>query len=393
MFSIREMAYPFIYLNNAATSWPKPPEVAEAVRQAVAMPAADSGRSAGGAGYIDYVSEARADTARFFGAENPDHIIFTASATDSLNILIAGFIKNHPGTRIITTALDHNSVLRPLSEYERMKNITMDILPFSDGMVSAESVEAAITHSTSCMVMTHASNVLGSVQKIKEIGDILHAHDIFFIVDGAQSAGYIPVSLHPLPVDAFVFTGHKGIPGLAGTGGFYLREPHAIAPTRFGGTGTESRLLYQPGEMPERFESGTHNYPGLAALSAAIRYLEREKVSAIAKRTSRQTASIICRMQKIKGVTIYNDCPGVPIVSFNIAGLSNDDAGFILARRYNIVTRTGLHCAPLVHHQIDGGTGCIRASLSSFTTDEECTAFTDAVEEIAYHADSAVTST
>ncbi|MDO5846536.1 MAG: aminotransferase class V-fold PLP-dependent enzyme, partial [Methanocorpusculum sp.] len=251
------------------------------------------------------------------------------------------------------------------------------------------------------MVMTQASNVLGSVQQIEEIGKILHEHDIFFIVDGAQTAGHIPISLRRLPADAFAFTGHKGLFGIAGTGGFYLRDPDAVRPTRFGGTGTNSRSLFQPEEMPDRFECGTHNYPGLAALAAGVEFLERTGVQSVEEKALRQTGMILRELAEMENIRIYNSRPDVPIIAFNIDGLDNDDAGFLLARRHHILTRTGLHCAPLVHAAIDRGVdavkrtplakhdrgaGCVRMSLSYFTTDEECRAAASAVKEIAEHA-------
>lgn len=373
--------HPFIYLNNAATSWPKPPEVIEAVNDSLAQPISGGSRSAGSRG-TDYVSLARERVSSFLGAEAPENIIFTQNATDSLNILIAGFLAGKKDCHALAAKLDHNSVLRPLTEHQ----VRFDCVNFTDGMVNPEDVEAAIRADTRLMVMTHASNVLGSVQKIQEIGTILHEHDIFFIVDGAQTAGHIPVSLKDMPADAYVFTGHKGLFGIAGTGGFYLRDAEAIAPTRFGGTGTDSRSLLQPREMPERFECGTHNYPGLAALAAGVSFLEKTGIENITAKAERQTEAVIRELNEEENISVYCRHPKVPIVSFNIDGLENDDVGFLLARKYHITTRSGLHCAPLVHETIDGGRGCVRMSMSYFTTDEECTAAAEAVREIARNA-------
>jgi len=243
------------------------------------------------------------------------------------------------------------------------------------------------------MVMTHGSNVLGSVQDIACIGDLLHDHGIYFIVDGAQTAGHIPIDIRNLPVDCYVFTGHKGLLGIPGTGGFCIKEPDKIPPVRFGGTGTDSSSLYQPMEMPERFETGTHNYPGLAALAAGAEYIESTGVVSIAEKAKRQTSYLIREFQKEPGILLYNDEPELPIVSFNICNLDNDDVGFILARAYGIIARTGLHCAPLVHQTIDEGKGCVRLSLSWFTTDEECRKTALAVREIAQHANSSISQT
>ena len=383
---------PLIYLNNAATTWPKPPGVLAAITQSLALPVFGSGRTTGSQGE-DYVALAREAIAGLLAADPPEHVVFTSSATDSLNILIQGFLAGcDAGCHVLTTELDHNSVLRPLHELARQGRIRLTVLPFKDGAVSPDTVEAAITPDTRLMVTAHGSNVLGSVQEIARIGKVLHDHDISFIVDGAQTAGHIPVDLWSLPVDAYVFTGHKGLFGIPGTGGFYVRDPETIAPTRYGGTGTDSFSLFQPRDMPERFESGTHNYPGLAALAAGAEYIANIGVETIAEKAERQTAFIIGELKEEPNVTVYNESPSLPIVSFNIRGMENDDVGFILARAYGIVARTGLHCAPLAHRAIDGGRGSVRLSLSWFTTDEECRVAARAIREIAQHADPSVGS-
>ena len=383
---------PIIYLNNAATSWPKPPEVLAAVTQSLALPVFGSGRTTGSQGE-DYITLAREALSHLFVADPPEHVVFTQNATDSLNILIQGFLTGkETGFHVLTTALDHNSVLRPLHECERQHHIWLTILPFEDGSVCPDFVEAAIKTDTRLMVMTHGSNVLGSEQDIHRIGKILHDHGIYFIVDGAQTSGHFPINLRELPVDAYVFTGHKGLFGIPGTGGFYLRDPETIAPVRFGGTGTDSFSLLHPREMPERFEAGTHNYPGLAALAAGVNYIISTGVDTIAAKTECQAAFLIRELNKEPNIAIYNEHPSLPIVSFNIHGMENDDVGFVLARAYGIIARTGLHCAPLVHKTIDGGKGCVRLSLSWFTTDEECRIAAEAVREIAGNADSSVGS-
>jgi cysteine desulfurase family protein len=379
-----------IYLNNAATSWPKPPEVLAAIAQSLSLPVFGSGRTTGTQGE-DYLTLAREGLSAFLGGDPPEHLVFTHNATDSLNILIPGFLAGiNEECHVLTTALDHNSVLRPLHEYEQQNRIRLDIIPFEKCRVWPESVEAAIRPDTRLMVMTHGSNVLGSVQDIRTIGDILHDHGIYFIVDGAQTAGHIPVDLKDLPVDAFVFTGHKGLLGVPGTGGFYIRDPDAITPMRFGGTGTDSFSLLHPRGMPERFEIGTHNYPGLAALNAGVTFITRIGLASIMEKAEKQTEFLIRELKQEKNITIYNEHPDLPIIAFNIKDLQNDDVGFMLARAYNIIARTGLHCAPLVHKAIDGGEGCIRISHSWFTTDEECRIAADAIRRIAGNADSSV---
>jgi len=377
-----------MYLNNAATTWPKPPEVLEEVAACLRVPVHEPGRTTGN-GSIDYPSAARESLAAFFHAGPPDHFIFTQNATDALNLLIHGFAR-HTGApfHAITTELDHNSVLRPLTSLEQDGTITLSIVPFADNRVSLPAIKTAIQPETRLVVMTHGSNVLGSVQDIRPIAEYLHANDIFFIVDGAQTAGHIPVDLSDIPVGAFVFTGHKALFGIPGIGGFYIPEPDAIAITRQGGTGTDSRMLTQPFEMPMRFETGTPNYPGIASLFAGVRFINAVGLEKIERKGKELAEYFIRELKQTPGLAMYNDHPDLPVVSFNIDGIDNHEAGYILARAYNIITRTGLHCAPLVHERIDGGEGCIRASFSYFNSFEECSRAVDAMHEVAQSADS-----
>jgi cysteine desulfurase family protein len=381
-----------IYLNNAATSWPKPPAVLEEVAACLNMPLHEPGRTTGN-GSIDYPSAARKALAAFFHAGPSEHYIFTQNATDALNLLIHGFVKKTGVPfHAITTELDHNSVLRPLTSLEQEGRIRLSVVPFTDHTVNLAEIKKAICAETRLVVMTHGSNVFGSLQQIKPIAEYLHENDIFFIIDGAQTAGHLPIDLSAVPVDAFVFTGHKALFGIPGIGGFFIRDPDAIAVTRQGGTGTDSRMLTHPSDMPMRFESGTPNYPGIASLYAGIRFISSTGLETIGKKNNDLTRLFIRELENKPGITIYNNAPDLPVVSFNISGIDNHDAGFILARAYNMITRTGLHCAPLVHERIDGGKGCIRASLSWFTTHDEVITAAAAIREVAESADSQVRS-
>jgi cysteine desulfurase family protein len=383
---------PLIYLNNAATTWPKPDAVLEEVAHCLRQPLHEPGRTTG-TGSMDYPSAAREALAAFFLAGPPEHVIFTQNATDSLNLLIHGFAKkNGSPFHAITTELEHNSVLRPLTALEQDGAIRLSVVPFTDTRVNLAAIKKAICEDTRLVVMTQGSNVLGSVQDIRPIAEYLHANDIFFIVDGAQTAGHIPVDLSDIPVGAFVFTGHKALFGIPGIGGFYISDPEAIAITRHGGTGTDSRTLTHPSGMPMRFEAGTHNYPGIASLYAGIRFITSTGLEPIGKKNTDLTRCFIRDLKDIQGITMYNENPDLPVVSFNIAGIDNHEAGFILARAYNVITRTGLHCAPLVHECIDGGKGCVRAGFSYFNTRDECRAAAEAVREVAESADSQVRS-
>jgi cysteine desulfurase family protein len=376
-----------VYLNNAATTWPKPREVLEEVAACLCQPVHEAGRTTGN-GSMDYPSAAREALAAFFHLNTPEHFIFTQNATDSLNLIIHGFVKKTGRPfHTLTTELEHNSVLRPLTTLEQDGAISLSVVPFADNTVSLPALKKAIRPETRLVVMNHGSNVLGSVQDIKPMAEYLRANDIFFIADGAQTAGHIPVDLADIPVGAFVFTGHKALFGIPGIGGFFISEPDAIAITRQGGTGSDSRTLTQPTGMPERFETGTHNYPGIASLYAGIRFINTVGISEIERTGTDLTDRFIRELKRTKGIILYNEKPGLPVVSFDIAGIDSQDVGFILARAYNIIMRTGLHCAPLVHKRIDGGKGCVRASFSYFTTREEIETAAAAIREVAESAD------
>ena len=381
---------PLIYLNNAATSWPKPPEVLHAIQESLSSPFSGGTRGSGSA-QIDYLSSGREKISDFFAVDDPDTIIFSSNATDALNTLIQGFVtsQNEP-FHIITTNLEHNSVLRPLYHLQQTTKISLDYVPFNNNRVNPESIMEAVTNKTRLVVMTHGSNVLGSVQDIRGVGEYLCDKGIFFIVDGSQTAGHIPLNLSTMNLDAYVFTGHKGLYGIPGIGGFYIRTPEKVVPVRRGGTGTDSCSLNHPEGLPERYEIGTPNYPGIASLIAGTRFIQSVGIKNIMQKADNQTRYIIDALSSHPQVTIYNKIPDLPIIAFNISGLNNDDVGYILARKDNIIVRTGLHCAPLVHKEIDNGIGCIRISLSWFTSDEECRIAVDAVREIANHANNKI---
>ncbi len=385
--AIQDAHSPLIYFNNAATTWPKPAGVLEEVVNCLRHPLHEPGRTTGN-GSMDYPSAARETLAAFFRTGPPEHFVFMQNATDSLNLLIHGFVKKTAiPFHAITTGLEHNSVLRPLTALEQDGSIRLSVVPFTDTRVDLTAIKKAICDDTRLVVMTHGSNVLGSVQDIRPIAEYLHANDIFLIVDGAQTAGHIPVDLSDIPVGAFVFTGHKALFGITGIGGFYISGPDAIAITRQGGTGTDSQMLTHPSVMPMRFEAGTHNYPGIASICAGIRFITSTGQQAIEKKNTEVTRCFIRELKEIRGIKVYNENPDLPVVSFDITGIDNHEAGFILARAYNIITRTGLHCAPLVHERIDGGKGCIRASFSYFNTPGECRAAANAIREVAESAD------
>jgi len=377
---------PLIYLNNAATSWPKPPEVIQAVQESLSYPFSGGGRGFGNE-KRDYLSEGREVMCNFLGEDSPEHLIFSANATDSLNTLIHGFVASQKEKiHVLSTTLEHNSVLRPLHYLTKQDKISVDYVPFHDSIVNPEKITEAVTSKTQLVVMNHGSNVLGSVQDIRAVCEYLHDKGIFSIVDGSQTAGHILIDLSSINPDAFVFTGHKALFGMPGIGGFYIRDPEQVIPVRMGGTGSDSGNLDQPVDLPERYEIGTHNYPGIASLIAGVNFIRATGMKKMKEKAEQQTRFMIDELSAESAITIYNHKPDLPIIALNISGLDNDDVGFILARKDNILVRTGLHCAPFVHQAIDNGAGCVRISLSWFTTDEECRIATDAIKEIAHHA-------
>lgn len=379
-----------IYLNNAATSWPKPLDVLTAVQQSLLSPFTGGGRSAI-RDSKDYIWSTRAILADFLGVHEKEQVIFSHNATDALNSLILGFCSAHIGKiHVLTSVLEHNSVLRPLYELQQAGRISVSILPLDGPSINIKEIEKSITPETKLAVLTHGSNVLGSVQKIDEIGKILSERGIFLITDGSQTAGHIPLSIDDMNTDAYVFTGHKALFGIPGTGGFVIKNHELVDPVRFGGTGSNSSVLRHPRDLPERFEAGTHNFPGLAALEAGVEYIKSVGQSAIQEKGIRQTRMMIKILKEAPNVIIQNESPDLPIISLNISGLDNDDLGFILTRKYNIITRSGLHCAPLVHEEKDKGTGSVRLSLSWFTTDAQCQQATDAILEVARCANNQV---
>ncbi|MFH1055778.1 MAG: aminotransferase class V-fold PLP-dependent enzyme [Candidatus Altiarchaeota archaeon] len=376
-----------IYFNNASTSWPKPREVLEEVTRSLRQPYQSRGRVSV-KGLLDYPSATRELLCEFFKADEPGNFQFTANATDSLNTLIHGFaMRQKGGFHAITTELEHNSVLRPLNTLESMGRLKLTIVPFDDsGYVRLDSIRDALTDETKLVVMTHGSNVLGTVQDIRGIGSYLKKQGVYFIVDGAQTAGHVKTELSKLPVDAFAFTGHKALYGFQGIGGFYLKDPASVDPFRQGGTGSHSKMPLQPDFMPLKFEAGTPNYPGIASLSAGVRFLKRIGLERIEKKTKSMNGRIIRRLCEESDITVYNKQPDLPLVSFNIQELANDDVEMILSESYGIIARSGDHCAPLLHVRIDGGAGCVRLSLSYFNTMEECETVSDAISSLAKSA-------
>ena len=379
-----------IYLDNAATTFPKAPGTLEAALETYRRLGASPGRAshdlAAQAGEL--VEAARARVAGFFGAPDPDRVVFAGNATDALNTVIQGLVR--PGDHVVATRLEHNSVLRPLHHLEQAGTATWDAAPFdARGLVDPDAVEALLRPETRLVVMTHASNVLGTVQPVAEVARRCAARGVPVVLDAAQSAGQVPVDMAALGVAAVAFTGHKSLYGPPGIGGLVLRPDLEVATTRFGGTGMDSASLDHTASYPLRLEAGTLNLLGVLGLVAGLDWLEGQAggVAAVHAREAALLRRLRDGLAAIDGVTLYaaDDVSGhVAVLIANVAGVHPQDVGAILDGDYGIAVRVGVQCAPLVHRDL--GTierGAVRFSLGAFTTEVDVDAAIAAMGEIA----------
>lgn len=364
-----------IYLDNAATSHPKP---AECLQIALAR-YLELGASPGRGGY-DRAVEAemtvaavRRKVARFFGAGEGVKVCFAANATDALNSLLQGLVG--PGDHVVSTRLEHNSVLRPLHHLKRQGLISLELVPFdSRGLVDPARIAAALQPRTRLVVVTHASNVLGTIQPVAEIGAICRSHGVPLIIDTAQSAGLLPIAMAEWDVQGLAFTGHKSLLGPTGIGGLVISPEIDPRPTRYGGTGTDSESPFQPLDYPSRLEAGTINLLGILSLDQCLDYLATRQAAHLEEET-RLTRRLIAGLQSLARVRLFpadRKAARLPLISCTVDGVSSQDVGAILDGDFDIAVRTGLHCAPLVH--TDLGTlaaGTVRFSPGPFTTEAE----------------------
>lgn len=376
-----------IYLDNAATTMQKPPQVIDAVVHAMTtLGNAARGAHGGTLEASRTVYGTREKLARLFHCARPDHVIFTANSTEALNIAICGVLR--PGDHAITTDCEHNSVLRPLYRLEKERGLELSVVPADRrGCVDYGEFERLMRPNTRAIVCTHASNLTGNLMDVARVGEIARRHGALFIVDASQTAGAIPIDMEQMYIDILCFTGHKGLMGPQGTGGLCIREGVEVAPWRVGGTGVHSYDREQPQEYPTRLEAGTLNGHGLAGLSAALDYLEEVGVEAIEAREHALMERFYQRVSAIEGVTVYGDFTQTrrsAIVTLNIRDYDSSAVSDELSEVYGIATRPGAHCAPRMHQAL--GTveqGAVRFSFSWFTTQEEVDAAIHAVEEIA----------
>jgi cysteine desulfurase family protein len=378
-----------IYLDNSATSWPKPPEVKEAMVKFMEEIGANPGRS----GHLLSIEaarilyETRESLATLFHVQDPSRIVFTLNATESLNLALKGLLK--AGDHVITSSMEHNSVMRPLRDLEK-KGIELSVIPCSkEGSLDPQELERKTQSNTKMVVLNHASNVTGTLLPIREAGLIARKHNLLFLVDAAQTAGAYPIDMEKDKIDLLAFTGHKCLYGPQGTGGLVMGErvkEREMIPLKQGGTGSRSEFEEQPDFLPDRFESGTPNGVGIAGLLAGIQFVLGKGVEQIRQHEIDLIEKLVERLRKIPQVKLYgpeNKKDRIATLSFNLAQLSPSDVALRLEREFGILCRPGLHCAPAAHHTI--GTfpeGTVRFGLSVFTTEDNIEAAIQAVTVI-----------
>ena len=376
-----------IYLDNAATSYPKPPEVITAMMSFLTDVGVGTGRGSHRRGLSAnrMVYEARERIASLFHVADSSRIVFTHSATESLNLAISGLL--HPGDHVVTSAMEHNSLVRPLHRASLGGVMVTKVACDRAGFIDPQDVAAALRPETRLIAISHCSNVTGVIQPVADIGRLARSRGVVFLLDAAQSAGCLPVDVAELSVDLLAAPGHKGLLGPQGTGFLYIAPGLELAPLLVGGTGGASSDLNQPLTCPERYESGTPNTPGIAGLSAGVAVILRTGVDRIRRHEQTLTGRLLDGLRLIPGVTIHG--PADPerqggVVSLTLAGRDPSEVGYRLDHEFSISVRVGLHCAPDAHRTI--GTypvGTIRVSPGCSTTEADIAAFHQALRAIA----------
>ncbi len=379
-----------IYLDNAATTWPKPECVLKAMERYLGEVGANPGRSghrlANEAERIRF--GAREAVAELFGASDPTRVVFTLNATMALNLAIQGILI--PGSHALTTGMEHNAVLRPLRAMEE-RGVSISLVPGnSDGTLEVSALRELIRPETRLIVLNHGSNVCGTVLPIREVGEIARERGIPFLVDAAQTGGSYPIQVEADHVDFLAFSGHKGLLGPTGTGGLVIHprfDASRLAPLVYGGTGSRSEQERHPDFLPDRYEAGTPNILGLAGLEAAVRYLLDRGVEKIRAREENLCRRLIDGLRRIPGVQVYGTLKGsqrIATLSFNISKWTSSEVAFALDERFDILCRPGLHCAPRAHRTL--GTypdGTVRLAPGPFNTEAEVDRAIGAVASLA----------
>lgn len=380
-----------IYFDNAATTMKKPPQVSEAVLNALGN-MGNSGRGAHGAtlGASRIIYDTRVLLGELFGISAPERIAFTSNATEALNTAISGMFKK--GDHVITTECEHNSVLRPLYRKEK-EGVELTILPTlknekrKQGILDYASLENAVKPNTKAIVITHVSNLTGNITDLESVSSFAKKHDLLLVTDASQSAGVLPLNVEKLGIDVLCFTGHKGLLGPQGTGGIYVREGVEIQPLKVGGSGVHSYDKNHPSQMPAALEAGTLNAHGIAGLHGALEYLKETGIETIRQKEMGLLKYFLEGVREIEGITLYGNPElehRVATVALNIRNYDSGEVADLLWEEYEIAVRSGAHCAPLMHNAL--GTkeqGAVRFSFSHYNTKEETDIAIRALREIA----------
>lgn len=371
-----------IYLDHAATSWPKPEVVKEAMLLALGQ-SGNPGRSGHGLSLsaARLIHQARHTIAKFFNAPSSSQIVFALNATDALNMAIKGMVRQ--GDHVITTCLEHNSVLRPLYALKNASKIELTVLGLQGGTVQPEQFAEAMRPETAVVATTHASNVTGAIIDIAAVSQICDERGVKLLLDAAQTAGVLPIDVQELNLAAMACSGHKSLLGPQGTGVLYVRQDVELAFWREGGTGSISHEIYQPAFMPDRLEAGTPNTIGIAGLGAGVKYLSELGLDTIRQREAALTEQLRAGLKQVPGLTLYTPDISMGVFSVGLEGFDSAELTVALEGEYGILTRPGLHCAPLAHQAL--GTyphGTTRISVGYTTTEAEVEAVIGALMEL-----------
>lgn len=379
-----------IYFDNAATSWPKPDSVRAALDEYFTGAGGNPGRSGHrmSISAARIVENAREALAELFNATDPSRIVFTQNATHALNQALYGILQ--PGDHVVTTSVEHNSVMRPLRHLETL-GVEVTVVPCTtDGMLNLDSMRRALRPGTRLLVTTHGSNVIGTLMPISALAALAREQDVLYLVDAAQTAGATPIDVQETGVDLLAFTGHKSLQGPTGTGGLYIREGINLTPLMRGGTGSNSANETQPEFMPDGYESGTLNVAGIAGLSAGTRFVIETGLDVVQMHERKLLAQFLAGAAEILGITVYGPVDSAlqcGLVSFNVAGAVSSEVGLILDQSFGIMARSGLHCAPSAHRTLGTfPTGTVRFSFGWFNTAAEVDVALGALREIAQWA-------
>ena len=371
-----------IYLDNAATTLIKPRPVRKECLNCLKHYCANSGRSGHKASMKagEKIFECRQNLAGLFNIDNPSRIVFTQNATMALNIAIKGIIS--PDSHFIISGMEHNSVLRPVASSGVQYSVAK---PDETGLVSPAAVESLIKENTTLIAVTHASNIVGTINPICEIGRIAKKYNIAFLVDAAQTAGIVPIDVGECNISLLAFSGHKMLYGPTGTGGLYISPDINLKPLIEGGTGSVSESMYQPDFLPDRFESGTLNTLGIAGLNEGVKFVTDRTVDELQNYEKSLVTRLLDGLSGIRGIKVYGNDNRVGVVGFTLADRDSVEVANILDARYNIACRGGLHCAPIAHNSIGTASkGLVRFSVSCFTTKKDIDKAIHALNNIAH---------